>query len=110
MKEGLLLYWIALHPAHIPPRHIEVTAAVVAHLAHTRLAIGNRALMATGVAPHAVLIVKLLHQLRGGFPHILIENLLQRGHRRASVNILVPFHQLRRSRPSLPLCAPDLVW
>ena len=88
VEERLLLDRIALHAADVAPRHVEMSAAVVAHLAHAGLSIRNRTLVPAGIAAYSVLIVELLHKLGRRFAHILIEDLLQGGHN-SPVTILV---------------------
>jgi hypothetical protein len=71
VKERLLLNGIALHAAHISPGHVESATLVVAHLADTGLAIGNRTAMATGVTTHAI-AVELLVEFT--FADVLVNN------------------------------------
>jgi hypothetical protein len=54
VKERLLLDRIALHPADVSPRDVELPALVVADFAHPCLAFGDGAAVSTGVATKAV--------------------------------------------------------
>ena len=50
VEERLLLDRIALHAADVAPRHVELAVAIEAHLADAERAVGDRALVAAGVA------------------------------------------------------------
>jgi hypothetical protein len=56
MEERLLLDGIALHPAHISPRHVERARLVVAYLANSGLTVGDGTAMTAGVAAHPIAI------------------------------------------------------
>jgi len=45
-----------LHAAHIAPGDVESSALVVAYLAYARLALGNRATVAAGVATNTIAV------------------------------------------------------
>src|SRR5713226_3641483 len=79
VEERLFLYGIALHAAHVAPRHVESSAAVVTDLADARLTIGDRAAVAAGVTAHTV-AVELLIQL--AFADMFVNNVAQCGHRK----------------------------
>ena len=53
VEEWLLLDWIALHAADVAVGHVQRPAAIEAHLADAKRAVGNRALVTAGVAAQA---------------------------------------------------------
>lgn len=79
MEEGLLFYGITLHPADVPPGHVQLTAFVVPNLADAGLTIRYRATVPTGEAADAIAI-QLFDQLRSGFTNALVNNLSQARH------------------------------
>jgi hypothetical protein len=79
VEEGLLLDWIALDAAYVPPRDIELAAAVVAYLTDAGLAFRDGAGVSAGVAAQAV-AVELLDQLGRGLADVRIEDVFERGH------------------------------
>ncbi len=76
VKERLLLDGIALHAADVTPWHEEPAATVKPHFAHAHRALGNRALVATGVAAQTATLERL-DKLRRRFARALGEQLLQ---------------------------------
>src|SRR5208282_3420058 len=54
VKKRLLLDRVTLHTRNIAIRNVECTAAVETNLADTRLAVGNRAAMAAGIAAYSI--------------------------------------------------------
>ena len=56
MEERLLLDGIALHSAHISPRHVERAPLVVTYFANSRLTFGDGTAVTAGVAAHPVAI------------------------------------------------------
>jgi hypothetical protein len=60
MEERLLLDGIALHSAHIPPRHVEGAALVVTYLANSRLTVRDGTAVTAGVAAHPIAIELLV--------------------------------------------------
>ena len=78
VKKRLLLDGIALDPADVSPRHIESTAAVVAHFADSGLPLRDGAAMAAGITAHPIAI-ELLIQV--AFAHLLVDDIAERGHR-----------------------------
>jgi len=77
VEEGLFLDGIALYTANIAPRHIQRTAAVVAHLADAGLAVGDRATMAAGITADTV-AVELFVQL--SFADVLVNDVAEGRH------------------------------
>ena len=73
MEEGLLLDRIALDSANVSPGDIELAAAVVANLADTGLAFGDRALVSAGVAAQAI-AVERLDQLGSSLANMRVED------------------------------------
>src|SRR5579872_5308229 len=79
VEKRLLLDWIALHATDVTPRDIERPTAVIANLAHSGLAVGNRTAVAAGKAAHPVAI-ELLIQLVVSLADVLVNDVAQRGH------------------------------
>jgi hypothetical protein len=80
MEERLLLDRITLHSADVPPGNVELTAAIKAHFADTRLTVGNGATVSAGEAAHAI-AVKFLNQVGIGLSDAGIEDVAEGGHR-----------------------------
>src|SRR5664280_2669529 len=79
VEEWFLFDGIALHPADVPPGHLEHSALVESHLANTGLSVGNGAAVSAREAAHTV-AVKLLAQLRRSFPDFLLQDFLEVSH------------------------------
>jgi hypothetical protein len=54
VKEWLLLDWIALHAADVPPRHVQGSTFVEPNLAHTDRAIRDTTLMTACMTANGV--------------------------------------------------------
>ena len=80
VKERLLFDGIALDAADVAPGSVELAAAVEADLADARVALGDGAAMAAGETADAV-AVELLCELGRCFGDLLVEDLLESGHR-----------------------------
>src|SRR3974377_1661097 len=78
MEERLLLDGIALHARGVSPRHVELAAAIEAHLAHPCLSLGDRAAMATGETSDAI-VAEILHQRGFRFMDSFGEDVAQGG-------------------------------
>ena len=77
MEERLLLDGIALHAAHVSPWDKELAATVIANLANTLLAFGDRAVVSAGKAADSAAFdwfVKL------AFANLLVQNFLEGRH------------------------------
>jgi hypothetical protein len=79
MEKRFLLDGIALDSANVSPRNIQRSAAIVTNLANSRLTVGNRATMATGVTTHTVAI-ELFIKLASTLTHVLVNDVTQGGH------------------------------
>src|SRR5215472_9766084 len=99
MEEGLLLHRVALHAAHIAPRHVESATPVETDFAHSRLTFRYWAAVPAGVTANPI-AVQLLVQFGSCFPDALVENLSQGGH----TNPYILAHKLQKQpRDSIPL-------
>ena len=76
MEKRLLLHWIALHSADISPGHVQLSAVIESHLAHTWLAFRNRTAVSAGKAAHPIAINWLV-EMKIAFAHMLIEDFAQ---------------------------------
>src|SRR4051812_29950753 len=79
VEERLLLNWVTLDAANVPPWNVQLAAAVVANLADSCLALGNGAGVSAGVAAEAIAI-EVFDQLGRGLAHVRVENVFEGGH------------------------------
>jgi hypothetical protein len=82
MEKRLLLDRIALHAADISPRHVKLSALVIADLAHARLTFGNGATMTTREAANAVSLNRLV---KFTFANLLVQDISEGRQRGTSV-------------------------
>ena len=77
VEERLLLDRITLHAAHVSPRNIQRSAAIVTNLANSRLTVWNRTAVAASVTTHTIaieLFVKL------ALTHVFVNDVTQGRH------------------------------
>jgi hypothetical protein len=73
VKKRLLLDGITLHSANVSPRNVESSAAIVTNLANSRLAVRDRATMATGITTYT-LAVELFVKFASALTHIFVND------------------------------------
>ena len=100
VKEWLLFDWIALHAAHVSPRHVESAAPVVTHLANSRLTLWNWTAVSTGKTAHSIAIEFLV---KIALTHILVNDVAQGWHENLSAfgSAGVPSTSLRTGSPAV---------
>jgi thiosulfate reductase cytochrome b subunit len=77
VEKRFFLDGIALHSAHVPPRHVQSSAAIVTNLADPRLTVRNWTAVATSVTTHTIaieLFVKL------ALTHVFVNDVTQARH------------------------------
>jgi hypothetical protein len=77
VEKRLFLDRITLDAPDVSPRHVQGSAAIVAHLADSGLAFGDWATMTTGVTAHPA-AVEFLVKL--AFAHVLVDDLAKGSH------------------------------
>jgi hypothetical protein len=78
MEERLLLNGIALNSANVSPGNVERAAAVVANLADSGLAVGNRTAMSARKTTHTITVKPLV---KISFTNMFINDIAKRGHK-----------------------------
>ena len=77
MEKRLLLDGVALNAADISPRDIQSSAAIVTHLANSRLTVRDGTAVAAGVTAHAI-AVELFVKL--ALTHVFVNDVTQGRH------------------------------